>query len=145
MANIASVAKRARQAEKRRLRNAPLRARMRSVKKQAAAVLAGGNVEEIRAFVPQALRTFDKLVSKNILRKQTASRYKSRIMAKVNAIDPEFTLPKITGAVAAPVVEEKKAPVKKAAAKKPAAKKPAAKKPAAKKAPAKKAAAKKED
>lgn len=142
MANIASVAKRARQAEKRRLRNAPLRARMRSVKKKAAAVLASGNIEEIRAFVPQALRTFDKLVTKNILRKQTASRYKSRIMAQVNAIDPEFTLPKITGLAAAPApaVEEKKAPVKKAAAKK-----PAAKKPAAKKAPAKKAAAKKED
>jgi small subunit ribosomal protein S20 len=138
MANIASVAKRARQAEKRRLRNAPLRARMRSIKKIAATILAGGNIEEIRAFVPQALRTFDKLVSKNILRKQTASRYKSRIMAKVNAIDPEFILPKITGltaVAAAPFVEVKETPVKKAAAKK----------PAAKKAPAKKAAAKKED
>ncbi|MCJ8345619.1 30S ribosomal protein S20 [bacterium] len=130
MANLASVAKRARQSEKRRLRNAPLRARMRSVKKKVAIILAAGDIEEIRAFVPQTLRTFDKLVTKNILRKQTAARYKSRIMAKVNAIDPEFVLPKITGLATKAEAPVKEAPVKKAAAKK---------------APAKKAAAKKED
>ncbi|PCJ21159.1 MAG: 30S ribosomal protein S20 [Candidatus Cloacimonadota bacterium] len=143
MANLASVAKRARQAEKRRLRNAPLRARMRSVKKKVSVILESKNIEEIRVFIPQALRTFDKLVTKNILRKQTAARYKSRIMAKVNVIDPEFVLPKITG------LATKEAPEKKVVEKKVVEKKAPVKEVVAEKAPAKKtskkAATKKED
>jgi small subunit ribosomal protein S20 len=86
MANIASVAKRARQAVKRTERNSALKASLRTAKKKMAKLLTEGNQEAISAALPATLRLFDKMVSKNIIHKNTAARNKSRLMVRVNQL-----------------------------------------------------------
>ncbi len=90
MANIASVEKRARQAVKRHARNSALRSRLRTVSRKLSKVLAEKNIEQIKIEAPKALREFDKMVSKNIIHKNSAARNKSRIMAKVRIVIPDY-------------------------------------------------------
>lgn len=134
MANIASVAKRARQAEKRRARNSSYRAQLRTAKKKFLATIEAEDVEALKTLVPVTLRLYDKMVTKGIVHKNNAARNKSRIIAKARALDPKFVLvalPKpVKVAAKEPVVEEKPKAEAKAATE-------------AKKAPAKKAPAKK--
>ena len=136
MANIPSVAKRARQSEKRRIRNAALRTQLRSAKKRIAAQLEGKDTEALKNSVGETLRLYDKMVSKGIIHKNNCARNKSRLMAKVRILIPDF---KLEAAVAAAPAKEEK-PAKKAAAKPKATK--AAKETEAKK-PAKEAKAEK--
>ena len=149
MANIASVAKRARQADKRRVRNAAYRAQLRTAKKRFSSLLAAKDEEGLRAAAPTLLQLLDKMVTKGIIHKNNAARNKSRSLAKVRAVLPDFDLPKITGGkVSAPQVakvEVEEAPAKAASPKKAATtKKSTAKKATATKASAvKKPAAKK--
>lgn len=155
MANIASVAKRARQADKRRVRNASYRAQLRTAKKRFSSLLAAKDEEGLKAAAPTLLQLLDKMVTKGIIHKNNAARNKSRFLARVRAIVPKFDLPKITGGKAdapkAAETEVKEAPAKAVStkkattAKKPAAKKSATKASAAKKPAAKKATKAKED
>lgn len=139
MANIPSVAKRARQALKRRDRNASLRAELRTMKKNMQKLFDAGDAEGVRAKTPHALRLFDRMVSKGIIHKNNAARSKSRLMKKVWTLVPDFRLASLkTPEAEKPVVkkadEKKPAKAAKSVAKKEttaSAKKPA--KPAAKK------------
>ena len=139
MANIPSVAKRARQALKRRDRNASLRAELRTMKKNMQKLLDAGDAEGVRLKTPHALRLFDRMVSKGIIHKNNAARSKSRLMKKVWTLVPDFRLASLkTPEAEKPVVkkadEKKAAKAAKSVAKKEttaSAKKPA--KPAAKK------------
>lgn len=147
MANIASVAKRARQADKRRVRNAAYRAQLRTAKKRFSALLVAKDEEAIKTATPKLIQLLDKMVAKGIIHKNNAARNKSRTLAKVRVVLPDFELPKITGvkvsvakpaSVVASVEGQEQLPAKKPAAvkKATAAKKTAttaAKKPAAKK------------
>jgi len=116
MANIPSVAKRARQAVKRRERNASLRAELRTMKKNMQKLLDAGDTEGLKAKVPHALRLFDRMVSKGILHKNNAARSKSRLMKKVWALVPDFQLVSIK----TQKPEKKAAPAKKKEAAAPA-------------------------
>ena len=132
MANIPSVAKRARQADKRRAHNAAYRAKLRTAKKRFLALLAANDVEGVKASTPLLLQLLDKMVTKGIIHKNNAARNKSRTIAKARAVAPELELPKLTGLkaaaptkvakadkeVVADKVETKKAPAKKTATKK---------------------------
>ena len=132
MANIPSVAKRARQADKRRAHNAAYRAKLRTAKKRFLALLAAKDVEGIKTSTPLLLQLLDKMVTKGIIHKNNAARNKSRTLAKARAIAPDLVLPKLTGLkdaasakvakadkeVVAEKVEAKKAPAKKTATKK---------------------------
>ena len=82
MANIPSVAKRARQADKRRVHNAAYRAKLRTAKKNFLALLAVKDVEGIKASAPTLLQLLDKMVTKGIIHKNNAARNKSRAIAK---------------------------------------------------------------
>jgi small subunit ribosomal protein S20 len=96
MANIRSVAKRARQAEKRRARNAALRAELRTARKKVQKLVETENAEQLKTDAQVTLRLFDKMVTKNIIHKNKAARYKSRLMAKVNKLVPDFKLEKVS-------------------------------------------------
>tara|TARA_B100000674_G_scaffold484555_1_gene490094 strand:- start:3234 stop:3710 length:477 start_codon:yes stop_codon:yes gene_type:complete len=151
MANIPSVAKRARQADKRRAHNATFRAKLRTAKKRFLALLAAKDVEGVKASTPSLLQLLDKMVTKGIIHKNNAARNKSRTLAKARALVPDLELPKLTGlkVVAAPAKAPKveKAPepetIKKTAAKKAEVKKSTAKKSTTKKATESKAKSKK--
>jgi small subunit ribosomal protein S20 len=94
MANIPSVAKRARQAEKRRIRNSALRAELRTARKKIAKVIEVEDLEAVKTLLPGTIKLFDKMVSKNILHKNTAARYKSRLMRRVHTVIPGHQLTK---------------------------------------------------
>lgn len=81
-----STIKRARQAEKRRLRN---RAVLTSVKTHIKKVLAAveqKNVEQAQALLRQATSAIAKAAAKGVLKKNTASRRISRLATRVNAL-----------------------------------------------------------
>ena len=86
MANSAQAAKRARQAEKRRQRNAAHRSMMRTnIKKVLKAIKAGdkeGATEAYKAAVP----AIDGTVQKGLVHKNKAARHKSRLNAHIKAM-----------------------------------------------------------
>ena len=86
MANTAQAKKRARQAEKNRVRNAGQRSNLRTfIKKVIAAIDAGDNDKAKEAYAT-AVPIIDSAVSKGILHKNTAARNKSRLNTRVRAM-----------------------------------------------------------
>ncbi|HXF66784.1 MAG TPA: 30S ribosomal protein S20 [Burkholderiales bacterium] len=86
MANIASARKRARQAEKRRRHNAALRSKLRSAVRSVRRAIAAGDKGAARAVFQRASAVIDSIADKNIIHKNTAARYKSRLAAQLKAM-----------------------------------------------------------
>lgn len=86
MANTKSAEKAARQAEKHRTRNIALRSRMRTVVRRVTAAVAAGNKEAAVASYREAVPVIDTLVNKQIIHRNKAARHKSRLAARVRAI-----------------------------------------------------------
>lgn len=86
MANIASARKRARQAEVHRQRNVAQRSRLRTyIKNVLKAVQAGDKSAAADAF-KIAVPVIDGAVNKGHLHRNTAARHKSRLNARVKAL-----------------------------------------------------------
>jgi small subunit ribosomal protein S20 len=86
VANTAQARKRARQAEKHRLHNASLKTAMRtSIKNVRKAILAGDVAAAQKAY-GEASSKADRLARKEIIHRNAASRYKSRLAARVKAL-----------------------------------------------------------
>jgi small subunit ribosomal protein S20 len=86
LANIQSAKKRARQNVGLRSHNMALRSRLRTaLRKILTAVKAGDQAAANQVFRAQSPE-IDRMVSKGILRKNRAARYKSRLNAKVKAM-----------------------------------------------------------
>lgn len=86
MANIASARKRARQAEKRRLHNASLRSELRSAIRNIRKAITAGDKKAARTVYQSAVSVIDSIADKNIIHKNTASRQKSRLAARIKAM-----------------------------------------------------------
>lgn len=86
MANTKSAEKAARQAEKHRARNVALRSRMRSAIRKVTSAIASGNKAEAATGYKEAVPVIDTLVNKAIIHKNKASRHKSRLAARVRAM-----------------------------------------------------------
>ena len=86
MANTKSAEKAARQAEKHRARNVALRSRMRTAVRNVTTAVAGGNKETAQASYKQAVPVIDSLVSKQIIHRNKAARHKSRLAARIRAM-----------------------------------------------------------
>ncbi len=86
MANHFSALKRARQTEKRTAINRANKSRMRSALRKLRAALASGNPEQVREQYRITVSVLDKSVQKGVIHKNTASRYKSRLAARVSAV-----------------------------------------------------------
>lgn len=85
MANHFSALKRARQTEKRTATNRLNKSRLRTELRKLRASIAAGNREQAEAALRGAVSTLDKSVQKGVLHKNTASRYKARLAARVNS------------------------------------------------------------
>ncbi len=86
MANSPQAKKRAKQAEKRRVRNAGQRSNLRTfIKKVLAAVKEGDKTKAQEAF-KQAAPVIDSAVTKGLIHKNKAARGKSRLSARVKAL-----------------------------------------------------------
>lgn len=78
MANHKSALKRARQNEKRNLRNRSLRSALRTALKKFRAQVQAKDLDGATAALPQVHKAIDKAVTKGILHRNTAARAKSR-------------------------------------------------------------------
>ncbi len=86
MANTAQAKKRARQAEKRRVRNAGQRSNLRTFIKKVIAAIRAGDKEQAQAAFKTAQPVIDSAVTKGLIHKNKAARSKSRLNARVKAM-----------------------------------------------------------
>jgi small subunit ribosomal protein S20 len=86
MANTAQAKKRAKQAEKSRIRNAGQRSNLRTFVKKVIAAVNAGDKEKAQAAYNTAVPIIDSAVNKGLIHKNKASRSKSRLNAKVKSI-----------------------------------------------------------
>lgn len=86
MANSPQARKRARQNDKRRAHNASLRSLVRTKIKQVVAAIDSGNADQARAALESAVPVIDRMANRGIIKKNKASRHKSRLNAKVKAL-----------------------------------------------------------
>ena len=86
MANSKSSKKRIRVAERRAERNKPLRTEARTYVKKAEVAIAAGDVAAAEAATREAISVLDRVAVKDVIHKNNASRRKSRLMAKFNAL-----------------------------------------------------------
>lgn len=83
MANIQSAKKRARQNVKRRAHNIALRSQMRTAVKKVLKAVRSGDKESAQASFRAAVPQIDKLVTKGLIQKNRAAKYKSRLNARL--------------------------------------------------------------
>ena len=89
MANHFSALKRARQTEKRTAVNRLNKSRVRTELRKLRTAISAGSREQADAALKGAVSVLDKSVQKGVLHKNTASRYKSRLAARLKtAADP---------------------------------------------------------
>ena len=86
MANHKSAEKRARQNEKRRVRNKAVRTRVKHATKEVRLTAAETSKEEALAKLKAAQSTITKAQKKGVIHKKTAARKISRLTKLVNAI-----------------------------------------------------------
>ncbi len=86
MANHFSALKRARQTEKRTAANRAIRSRVRTALRSLRTSLASKDSQAAGASFNSAVSELDKAVRKGVLHKNTASRYKSRLNARLKAL-----------------------------------------------------------
>jgi len=85
VANTKSAAKRARQAEVRRLRNKSYKTRFKNAVKKVLKAIETNDVENVERLAKEAIVAIDKAAQKGVIHKNQAARRKSRLMKKVNA------------------------------------------------------------
>ena len=86
MAHSKSARKRVEVAERNRLRNQAVKSRVKTFVKKVLAAIEIKEVETAKSALVLAQKELDKAVTKGILNKNSVSRKKSRLAAKVNSL-----------------------------------------------------------
>lgn len=86
MANTYSALKRVRQTERKTAVNRANLSRVRTALRKFRAALNSGDKQQAQALYGQTISALDKSVRKGVLHKNTASRYKSRLSARLKAL-----------------------------------------------------------
>ena len=86
LANSPQARKRARQAEKRRVRNVSKRSMYRTYLKKVVAAVEAQDKEAARTAFDAAVPVLDRMAGRGILHKNKAARHKARLSAKINAL-----------------------------------------------------------
>ncbi len=86
MANHFSALKRARQTEKRTARNRTSRSRLRTALRDLRESMEKGDHAASEQVYRETVSALDKAIQKGVLHQNTASRYKSRLSARVKAL-----------------------------------------------------------
>jgi small subunit ribosomal protein S20 len=86
MANHFSALKRARQTERRTARNRANTSRLRGALRELRETIAKGDKQAAEQIYRQTVSALDKAIQKGTLQEKTASRYKSRLSARVKAL-----------------------------------------------------------
>lgn len=86
MATHASALKRARQSERRRLRNTAIKSTLKTFSKKLLKAVEEKNAEEAQKVLNRAISTIHRASSKKVIHKKTAARKISRLTKRVNAL-----------------------------------------------------------
>ncbi|MBZ4682629.1 MAG: rpsT [Fusobacteriales bacterium] len=86
MAHSKSAKKRVVIAERNRVRNQAIKSRVKTMVKKVLLAVEAKDAEAAKAALAVAYKELDKAVTKGVLKKQTVSRKKSRLAAKVNSL-----------------------------------------------------------
>ena len=86
MAHSKSSKKRVFIGERNAARNKSIKSRVKTFVKKVLSAVEAKNVDEAKAALQVAYQELDKAVTKGVLKKNTASRKKSRLTLKVNAL-----------------------------------------------------------
>lgn len=86
MAHTKSSKKRIVLGERNRLRNQAIKSRVKTFVKKVIAAVESNNVDEAKAALSVSFKELDKAVTKGVLKKNTASRTKSRLSLKVQKL-----------------------------------------------------------
>ncbi len=86
MATHASTLKRARQSEKRRVRNKVVKSTLKTQAKRVLQAVEENNPEKARVALALVIPEIQRAASKKVLHKRTAARKLSRLAKKVNAL-----------------------------------------------------------
>ena len=86
MAHSKSSKKRVVIGERNAARNKSIKSRVKTFVKKVLSAVEAKNVDEAKAALQVAYKELDKAVTKGVLKKNTASRKKSRLTLKVNAL-----------------------------------------------------------
>lgn len=89
MANTKSAQKQMRVAQRRRVRNKPVRSQTKTLVGKAEELIFSGDIEPAQGAVTAAISSLDKAVGKGILHPNSAARRKSRLMKKLNKAQPQ--------------------------------------------------------
>ena len=87
MANIKSAKKRIRVIEKRTLMNRIVKSALKTTIKKFEAAVLNGNAEEAKVTYVAAVKSLDMAASKGVIHNNNASRKKSRLAARLNALN----------------------------------------------------------
>jgi small subunit ribosomal protein S20 len=87
MANHFSALKRARQTERRTTRNRSNTSRLRSALRDMRAALVKGDKSAAEKTFRRTVSALDQAIQKGVLHDNTAARYKSRLSARLNALN----------------------------------------------------------
>ena len=85
MANIKSVAKRARQSEKRHARNLSIRSGVKTAQKTTRKAIAGGDAAEVKSAYETLASKLDKAAKRGVIHPNAANRGKSRLKKAIAA------------------------------------------------------------
>jgi small subunit ribosomal protein S20 len=86
MANVKSAKKRIKVIQVKTLRNKMIKSSLKTTIKKFEAAVVGKNLEEAKVAFVNVTRALDMAASKGVVHKNMASRKKSRLAAKLNAI-----------------------------------------------------------
>lgn len=86
MAHTKSGKKRIRTAERNRVRNQAVKSRTKTMVKKLLTAIEAKDAEAAKAALSVVYKELDKAVTKGVFKKNTVSRKKSRLAAKVNAL-----------------------------------------------------------
>lgn len=86
MAHSKSARKRVAIAERNRLRNQAIKSRAKTIVKSVLAAVEAKDAEAAKAALSVAYKELDKAVTKGVFKKNSVSRKKARLAAKVNAL-----------------------------------------------------------
>ena len=86
MPNLKAAKKDLRQSQKRGIRNKLIKDELHSLRRYFRKAIDANDTAKVQELSKTLVKKFDKAAQKNILKKNTAARYKSRMMQKVNAL-----------------------------------------------------------
>lgn len=82
---VSSAAKAYRQSIKRREHNRQLRSRLRTALKRVRAAIDGNDLDAAKARLTETFSLVDKMANKGMIHRNTAGRYKSRLVQRMSA------------------------------------------------------------